>query len=304
MKRLVALLLTICVIGGVLPSVAVGEIRRQQASVDEWANQSYLVLFQRAPRLNIPEDEVKAARKRLEQEKKQEEKKFKAQRETIEDQIDRAQAQLKALNRDATDGIGMERRRRDLQCQIQQLKKELIETKLVLDKGLDNLFINSGLILDADKESELAGVIAHETAHVAARHGHRLMVRANIANIIFQAAQVAAAIFTGGVVTAGLYYALQYGFFGLGMVLNLALLGVSRGYEEEADILGTQFLWRVGYEPTGFITYFDKMAREKGYVSGLSWFRTHPPFYDRMRQAYEQVLILPKKEDPEEGRSD
>lgn len=160
------------------------------------------------------------------------------------------------------------------------------------------LFINSALIEKAEKESELAGVIAHEIAHVTARHGDRLMSKANIANIIFQAAQLAAVIFTGGVASIGTYYALQYGFYGLGMVLSLSLLGVSRDYEIEADLLGTQYLWHAGYDTRGFISFFAKMAEEKGYVTGLSWFRTHPPFYERMEKTYEEILYLPEQEEP------
>ena len=144
------------------------------------------------------------------------------------------------------------------------------------------LFLNTGLIDKAETESELVGVIAHEMAHVTARHGARLMKKASIANILFQAAQVAAMVFTGGVVGAGAYYALQYGFMGLGMVLDLTLLGVSRDYEEEADQLGAQYAWNAGYDPKGFITFFDKMASEKGYVRSASFFRTHPPFFERI----------------------
>ena len=144
------------------------------------------------------------------------------------------------------------------------------------------LFIQRGLLEAADDESELAGVVAHEMSHVVGRHGHKLMKRATIASIFYQAAQVAAVILTGGVVGVGLYYALQYGFFGLGLVLNLKLLGVSRDYEKEADQLGVQYAWNAGYDPAGFIRFFDKMATKKGYVNGASWFRTHPPFYDRI----------------------
>ena len=68
-------------------------------------------------------------------------------------------------------------------------------------------------------------MMAHEIAHAAARHGARLMKRAQIANIFFQSAQVAAIIFTGGVASIGSYYALQYGFYGLGMVLKAHLVG-------------------------------------------------------------------------------
>jgi len=158
------------------------------------------------------------------------------------------------------------------------------------------LFVNTGLIDKAATESELAGVLAHEIAHVAARHGAKLMKRAAIANIIYQVAQVAAAVFTGGVASVGVYYALQYGFFGLGMVLNLALLGVSREYETEADQLGAQYAWRAGYDPKGFITFFDKMASEKGYVKSASFFRTHPPFFDRIVSTFSEIEYLPKKD--------
>jgi Zn-dependent protease with chaperone function len=155
------------------------------------------------------------------------------------------------------------------------------------------LYVNSGLILKAETEAELAGVIAHEIAHSAARHGHRLMRRATIASIIFQAAQIAAVIFTGGVAGIGTYYALQYGFFGLGLVLSLDLLGVSRDFELEADVLGVQYLWHAGYNTRGFVQFFDRMAQEEGYVTGLSWFRTHPPFYERMAATMEEITFLP-----------
>ncbi len=159
------------------------------------------------------------------------------------------------------------------------------------------LFINSGLISKAENESELAGVIAHELAHVAARHGARLMRRATIASLLFQSAQIAALIFTGGVVGIGTYYALQYGFFGLGLVLNLQLLGVSREFELEADQLGAQYLWKAGYDPKGFITFFDKMASEKGYVRSTSFFRTHPAFGERIAHTFKEINYLPQLED-------
>jgi hypothetical protein len=158
------------------------------------------------------------------------------------------------------------------------------------------LFLNTGLIDKAVDESELVGVIAHELAHVVARHGPRLMKRVTIANIIYQAAQVAAIIFTGGVAGIGTYYALQYGFFGLGMALELTLLGVNREFEAEADQLGVQYAWRAGYDPRGFITFFDKMASEKGYVKSASFFRTHPPFFDRIVSTFSEIEYLPAKE--------
>ncbi len=158
------------------------------------------------------------------------------------------------------------------------------------------LYINRGLIEAAEDEAQLAGVIAHETAHVAARHSHRLIQKARIASILYQAAQLGTIIATGGVYGIGAYYAMQYGFFGLGLALNLQLLGVSREYELEADQLGVQYAWNAGYDPSGFIRFFDKMAHKEGYVRGASWFRTHPPFYERMVRTQREIEFLPAKD--------
>src|SRR5207245_7063491 len=75
-----------------------------------------------------------------------------------------------------------------------------------------NLFVERGLLEAADDESELAGVIGHEIAHDVARHSHKMMVRATIAGIFFQTAEIAALVLTGGVASIGLAYALEYGF--------------------------------------------------------------------------------------------
>lgn len=157
------------------------------------------------------------------------------------------------------------------------------------------LFIERGLLEAADDETELAGVLAHEMAHDAARHANKLMKRATIASIFYQAAQIAAMVLTGGVAGIGTYYALQYGFYGLGFVLNLNLLGVSRDYELEADQLGIQYAWNSGYDPSGFIRFFDKIATREGYVNGASWFRTHPPFYQRMVDSKREIMFLPAR---------
>ena len=156
------------------------------------------------------------------------------------------------------------------------------------------LFINRGLIEAADNEAEVAGVISHEIAHAAARHGHNLQRKAKIANILLQAAKIGAA-FAG---SPGLYYGLQYGAMGLGLALNLNLLGKSREFELEADQLGVQYAWHAGYDPRGFSQFFDKMATEKGYVSGASWFRTHPPFYQRMVNTRREITFLTERREP------
>jgi hypothetical protein len=158
------------------------------------------------------------------------------------------------------------------------------------------LFINHGLLLEAQNEAQFAGVVAHEIAHDVARHGHRLMKKATIASVVYQAAQLGAMIFTGGAVGIGTYYALQYGFQGLGLVLSLQLLGVSRDYELEADQLGVQYVWKAGYNPEGFIEFFDIMASKDGYVEKTSFFRTHPAFSDRIITSFREITFLPRQE--------
>jgi Zn-dependent protease with chaperone function len=158
------------------------------------------------------------------------------------------------------------------------------------------LFIDTGLLEKADSESELAGVIAHELAHVSARHGAQMLKRARLSSLFLQSAQLAAIIATGGIAGIGMYYALQGGFLGLGMVLDLSLLGVNRKFEAEADQLGAQYAWRAGYDPRGFITFFDKMASEKGYVQSASFFRTHPPYFERILSTFSEIEYLPKSD--------
>ncbi len=158
------------------------------------------------------------------------------------------------------------------------------------------IFIERGLLEAVDDEAQLAGVIAHESSHVVARHGHKLMTKATIATILYQAAQVAAIVLTGGAAGIGTYYALQYGFWGLGLTLNLTLLGVSRDFEREAYQLGIQYAWKAGYDTSGFIRFFDKMATKEGDVNGLSWFRAHPPFYQRMVDSQREIMYLGQPE--------
>lgn len=160
------------------------------------------------------------------------------------------------------------------------------------------MFVERGLLEAADDESELAGVIAHEIAHDTARHSYKLMKKATISSLLYQAAQIGAMILTGGAASIAMSYILQYGFYGLGLVINLQLLGVSRDFELESDQLGVQYAWNAGYDPRGFVRFFDKMATKQGYVNGVSWFRTHPPFFQRMVQTEREIMFLQPKPNP------
>ncbi|MBI2063123.1 MAG: M48 family metalloprotease [Candidatus Yanofskybacteria bacterium] len=153
------------------------------------------------------------------------------------------------------------------------------------------LVVYAGLILEAENEAEFAGALAHEIAHVTARHGHRIMSRAAKFSILKTAGQITALIITSGA-SYLVYMLLQYGFSGLDLFLNLNLLGVSRDFELEADQLGMQYVWHAGYDPAGFTALFDRMASEFGYASHTSFFQTHPAFGDRILVASKEEKAL------------
>ena len=148
-------------------------------------------------------------------------------------------------------------------------------------------YVNSGLILAADEEAELAGVMAHEIAHVAARHATRQMTRAQWANI-----GTIPLIFVGG----GIGYAVRSA---AGLGLPLTFLTFSRGFEAEADYLGLQYMYKSGYDPNAFISFFEKIqAREKKKPGTLSKaFATHPQTPDRISKSQEEIAkILPARQ--------
>jgi len=141
------------------------------------------------------------------------------------------------------------------------------------------IFVNSGLVLRAGTESELAGVIAHELAHVAARHGTRQASRGQVAQIASLPL-----IFLGG--WTG--YAVQQA---AGLAVPLTFLKFSRDFEREADVLGLQYMYAAGYDPTAFVDFFEKLqAEEKKKPGTLSdVFRSHPPTEDRIKEAQKNI---------------
>jgi predicted Zn-dependent protease len=140
-------------------------------------------------------------------------------------------------------------------------------------------FVNSGLILKADTESELAGVMAHEIAHVAARHGTRQATRGQLVNI----ASIPL-IFMGG--WTG--YAIRQG---AGLAIPMGFLTFSRVFEREADYLGLQYLYKSGYDPTAFVDFFEKVQslEKKKPGSMAKVFSTHPMTDDRIKSAQQEI---------------
>ncbi|MEO6051259.1 MAG: M48 family metallopeptidase [Pyrinomonadaceae bacterium] len=149
-------------------------------------------------------------------------------------------------------------------------------------------FVNKGLILAADNESELAGVMAHEIAHVAARHAMENQGKGTFMNY----AALAGIIFGGPIVSSVLQN-------GGGILAGLASVKFSRGAETEADNLGVQYLYAAGYDPTGMSTMFEKLAsqnrKKPGTISKL--FSTHPQSVDRRDTSLQLVGRFPEKEE-------
>jgi len=151
-------------------------------------------------------------------------------------------------------------------------------------------FVNSGLILKADTESELAGVMAHEIAHVACRHGTKQATKGELMEI----GLIAGSIFTGYGWTG--YAVRQLG----SLAIPMSMLVFTRGMEKQADYFGLQYLYKSGYDPTSFVDFFEKietMERKKpGTISKV--FATHPMNEDRIKSAQNEIqtVLQPKPE--------
>ena len=144
------------------------------------------------------------------------------------------------------------------------------------------MFVNSGLILKADDEAELAGVMAHEIAHVAARHGTKQATRGAIASY----ASIPL-IFMGGWAGYAIYQA-------AGLAIPMGFLQFSRSMESQADHLGMEYMYKAGYDPTAFVDFFEKIGtmekRKPGTVARV--FSTHPLTGDRIKHAQQEIQTL------------
>jgi len=149
-------------------------------------------------------------------------------------------------------------------------------------------YVNSGLILNADEEAELAGVMAHETAHVCAHHAVREQTRMNYAQL-----STIPLIFIGGWTGYGIYEA-------AGLAVPMTFLKFSRDFEAQADYLGVQYMYRAGYDPQAFIAFFEKVQalekRKPGLVAKA--FSDHPQTPDRILHSQEEIArILPARDE-------
>jgi hypothetical protein len=150
-------------------------------------------------------------------------------------------------------------------------------------------YVNSGLILAADEEAELAGVMAHETAHVCAHHAAREMTRANYA----QLGTIPLIMMTGYSWTGyGIYEAVQF-------AVPMTFLVFSREFEAQADYLGVQYMYRAGYDPQAFVTFFEKIQNLEKQKPGAvaKAFSNHPQTPDRIQHTQEEIAkILPARD--------
>jgi Zn-dependent protease with chaperone function len=174
---------------------------------------------------------------------------------------------------------------------------EQVANAMALPGGF--LVLYAGVILESENESELAGVIAHEISHCAARHAQRLASKGKTFSIVQLAAAIGLQVFAPGLFYAASYLSyylkgllLQAIFQGMGLVFTIDALGVSREFELEADQLGMQYAWKSGYDPEGFIKLFDHMSQKEGYASHTSFFATHPAFGDRTLNSLKEYKVL------------
>jgi beta-barrel assembly-enhancing protease len=203
--------------------------------------------------------------------------------------------QVESSSRMVTDSLVTEYINRLGQNLVRNSDAQVAFTIKVIDADEVNAFalpggffyVDSGLILAADNEAELAGVMAHEIAHVAACHAARESTRGQLMNL----ASIPL-IFVGG----GIGYAIRNA---AGLAVPLSFLKFSRGFESEADFLGLQYLYKAGYDPQAFTAFFEKVEAMNKVKPGTlaKAFSTHPQTPDRIAKTQKEIAtVLPARD--------
>lgn len=150
------------------------------------------------------------------------------------------------------------------------------------------MFVNTGLLLNADNEAQVAGVLAHEISHIVLRHGTNQMSKQQLLGGL----GAGAGIFLGN---SGSVLG-QLGQLGIGLGLQSVLLKYSRGAEKDSDLLGSQIMNDAGYNPVEMARFFEKLQSESGKRSGIEeWFSSHPNPGNRVRDVEKEVTTLPRR---------
>src|SRR3989454_421263 len=151
-------------------------------------------------------------------------------------------------------------------------------------------YVNSGLVLRAQEESELAGVMAHEISHVTARHGTKNATKGEL----MQLATIPLILLgPGGWAGYGIYE-------GLNLAIPVTYLKFSRDAEREADFLGLQYMYKAGYDPNSYITFFERIQADEKRRPGTipKVFSTHPPTPERIENTQKEIArILPARQE-------
>ena len=151
-------------------------------------------------------------------------------------------------------------------------------------------YVNSGLILRAQEESELAGVMAHEISHVTARHGTCQATKGELTQLLSIPAMIFIPYSWAG-------YAMYQG---MNLAIPLTFLKFSRDAEREADFLGVQYMYKSGYDPNSYVTFFERIQADEKRRPGTipKAFSTHPPTPERIGNTQKEIArILPARQE-------
>jgi predicted Zn-dependent protease len=205
-------------------------------------------------------------------------------------------AQIEKSTKFITDPVVTEYVNRICQNLVKNSDAKIPFTVKVIDSDEVNAFalpggffyVNSGLILTADEESELAGVMGHEMSHVIAHHAARQMTRSNYAQM-----GTIPLVFIGGWTGYGIYEAANLG-------IPVTFLKFSREFEAQADYLGVQYMYKAGYDPQSFISFFEKIESLQKTKPGVvaKAFEDHPQTPDRIAATQREIArILPPRDE-------